>query len=57
MKYKLIIYDNESQKEVFSTLIETNELYEAAKIADEMYRSLDIEEKDTTMELIEKDAW
>ncbi len=57
MKYKLIIYDNESKKEVLSVLIEANELYEAAKMADEMYKKLDIKEKDTTMELVEKDAW
>ncbi len=38
-------------------LIEANELYEAAKMADEMYKKLDIKEKDTTMELVEKDAW
>ena len=57
MKYKLIIYDNESKKEVLSVLIEANELYEAAKMADEMYKKLDIKEQDTTMELVEKDAW
>jgi hypothetical protein len=57
LKYKLIIYDNESKKEVLSMLIEANELYEAAKMADEMYKKLDIKEKDTTMELVEKDAW
>jgi hypothetical protein len=56
LKYKLIIVDNVNRVILYEQLVEADDTYGAAQIADKIYEDLGIPERDTSMELIEHDS-
>ncbi|QDP52534.1 MAG: hypothetical protein GOVbin4691_26 [Prokaryotic dsDNA virus sp.] len=56
MRFKLIVFDNRNRVVLHEEIVEANELYGAAQIANKIFENLDILEKDITMELVKYDS-